>query len=203
MEIVSKGGVNLKFEEVCGSLYEIFEMIYNLEGAPKVIQNKVSTFELAKFCALSVYELAEVEIEKEKLHFRSLEYWITYPGSVGETYTESDCLSECGGLTSHECSVACGITFRDKDIVKTFEEVKPPPKQVPPLDLSNTHGIKQLQEKCLKMIANAEKIKKRPVLSRVDTLESIEQIIASRAATIDSKGSHRNSKSLVPLPSQR
>ncbi len=50
------------------------------------------------------------------------------------------------------------------------------------------------------MIANAEKIKKRPSFSRVDTLETIERSIASR---IDSKGSHRNSKSLVPLPSQR
>lgn len=74
---------------------------------------------------------------------------------------------------------------------------------MPPLDLSSTQGIKHLQEKCLKMIANADKIKKRPQLSRVDTLESIEKTIASRAATIDSKGSHRNSKSLVPLPSQR
>lgn len=47
------------------------------------------------------------------------------------------------------------------------------------------------------MIANAEKIQKRPHHSRVETLDTLLQ------DSIETRSSHRASKSLVPLPSQR
>ncbi len=114
-----------------------------MDAAPKVIQNKISTFDLAKYCALAVYELAEIEPERERLHHRSLEYWIIYPGSVGETNTDIDA-SEFG--MSQESSITCGITFRDNDVIKAIHDEildkhVSKPKQVPHLDLSNTQGI--------------------------------------------------------------
>ena len=143
MEIASKGGDALGFEQVCGVLYEMYEMIYRLEAVPKVIKDKVSTFDLARFCAVALYEFAEIEPQKEPLHHRSIEFWLTNPDSVGET------VSSCGGMISHETSVTCGITFRDSDSLQSLFDNKAVPKEgVPKLDLNNTQGLLQLKEKC-------------------------------------------------------
>ncbi len=122
-------------------------------------------------------------------------------GELGETVTDID---PCDSyLMSNESSITCGITFRDSIVFKTFGEKKdrPKPELVPKLDLSNTNGMSILKAKCEKVIANGKKIQeKRPTRKESDADTAVPQ---RTNETSETKGTARNSKSLVPLPSHR
>lgn len=154
-------------------------------------------------------------MQRDKACKKVVDKWLENAVSLGETMTDIDANDSC--LMSNESSIMCGITFRDSIIFKTFGEKKkeqPKPEQVPKLDLSNTQGIKVLQEKCEKIIANAEKIHQRKSSNSSqkgsESQEKIEKvkpekpiITINKEEESQSKGTARNSRSLAPLPSQR
>lgn len=156
-----------------------------------------------------------------------IDKWLGNPVSLEETMTDIDPSDSC--LMSNESSMTCGITFRDSIIFKTFGDMKKKekqkPEQVPKLDLSNTQGIKVLQEKCEKIIANADKIhQKKPSITQPKESErpkerSVEYerpkeverpierprepVITINKEEPEKKSTARGSRSLVPLPSHR